>query len=73
MGDLNFRMILVQLKRTRRYKLQREEMVGADDDDENSVWNSCWSKADIVKETSVNRRAKLPQKLSDEDSNQTVK
>ena len=71
MGDLNFR---IDPGPTQAYETPQinnaSEMVGADDDDENSVWNSCWSKADIVTDTSVNRRAKLPGEIesADEDS-----
>lgn len=71
MGDLNFRIDPGPTQAHETVQINSaSEMVGADDDDENSVWNSCWSKADIVKETSVNRRAKLPGEIEsgDEDS-----
>ena len=57
MGDLNFRIDPGPTQAFGTVQVNSaSEMIGADDDDENSVWNSCWSKADIVKDTSVNRQ-----------------
>ena len=68
MGDLNFRIDPGPTQAFGTVQVNSaSEMIGADDDDENSVWNSCWSKADIVKDTSVNRRAKLPGEIENED------
>ena len=69
MGDLNFR---VDPGPTQEYDNSTNgganEVIGKDDDDIDRVWNSCWSKTDVVKNTSVNRRSKVPGEVSEDDS-----
>jgi len=69
MGDLNFR---VDPGPTQEYDNSTNgganEVIGKDDDDIDRVWNSCWSKTDVVKNTSVSRRSKVPGEVSEDDS-----